>query len=543
MRSNEPARISHGRLRHAFEAPPRLWTALLLTISAIYTAHVIQWSLRWGRLSMDPVFDDVGYLTDGLLRLNILQTRGFHEFCSSLVRQPPHSPWSTLVATFAFAVFGVHDWMAYVFNGVLLSAFLLMAWDCVNQGNHLVGALLVLTVLLLPISFEAVLEFRPDFAVAVFTAGFSLLLLKMGCWNFDRSFELQNHLVAGLLAGIAYLAKPTFFPHTTVMLLVAIFLAEIGRYYVSASDLNTRRILIRLLAVFLSTGVIAAPYFLTNWREMLNYLVVNTGSGKDAVLWKVPGGFFVALRSRLFGYPAELTLGRFTSTLTVWLMLGIGFSVIRRDRQSICFIAGGITLSALSLGITAAGDMADWHFSLAWTLLFVLTALYSVAQFCSYKATSFLPVAFCAIMAFNFYKAPPARNVWKVSSDTLRGSSLNQKIVRVFEKEAAGKPAVVYATFMGKVNAASQGWLALVDGANLTFLDRHRSGDEHEQVAGIEAADYVEIADPDSEWLDRWLPSAQVQSALTDKVRTLSDFVELQPVVGKEGKVFLFKKR
>ncbi len=543
MRSNEPVQNPAGRLRRAFEPPPLHWTALLLTLSAIYTAHVIQWSLRYGRLSMDPVFDDVGYLTDGLLRLNILQTRGFHEFCYSLVRQPPHSPWSTLIATFAFAVFGVHDWMAYVFNGVLLFAFLLIAWDCVNQGNHSGGALLVLTVLLLPISFQAVLEFRPDFAVAVFTAGFSLLLLKIGCWDFDRSLEFQNHLLAGLLAGMAYLAKPTFFPHTTVMLLAAILLAEISRYCVSASDFDTKRILIRLLALFLGTGVIAAPYFLTNWREMLNYLVVNTGSGKDAELWKVPGGFWVALRSRLFGYPAELTLGRFSSTLIFWVMLGFAFSVLRRDRPSICFIAGGITLAALSLGITAAGDMVDLHFSFAWTVLFVLTALYSVAQFFSFRLTAFLPLAFCAIMALVFYKAPPTRNLWKVSRDTSRGSSLNQKIVRVIEKEAAGKSAVVYATFMGKVNAASQGWLALVDGANLTFLDRHRSGDVREQLAAIEAADYVEIADPDSEWLDRWLPSAQLQSVLTDKVRRLSNFVELQPVVGKEGKVLLFAKR
>ena len=119
--------------RRLFTPPRGRWLLLISILSAAYTANVIQWSLRFGRLAMDPVFDDVGYLTDGLQRLNILDQAGFHAFCRSFVQAPPHSPWSTLLATSAFSVFGVHDWAPYLLNGLLVFIFLCLAWDIVDH--------------------------------------------------------------------------------------------------------------------------------------------------------------------------------------------------------------------------------------------------------------------------------------------------------------------------------------------------------------------------------------------------------------------------
>jgi hypothetical protein len=78
------------------------------------------------------------------------------------------------------------------------------------------------------------------------------------------------------------------------------------------------------------------------------------------------------------------------------------------------------------------------------------------------------------------------------------------------ETDFRGRPPVIYSTFMGKVNAASQSWLALKSNLNLTFRDLHRSGNIEEHLAAIQAADFVEVADPASQWLDGWLPAAVV---------------------------------
>ena len=57
------------------------------------------------------------------------------------------------------------------------------------------------------------------------------------------------------------------------------------------------------------------------------------------------------------------------------------------------------------------------------------------------------------------------------------------------------------------------------------------------------SADFVEVADPASVWLARWLPSTPLQSVLLERLRALPDFLELPPVAGTEGKVFLFEKK
>ena len=114
----------------------RRWIFLfVLLISAVYTAHVVQWSARWGRIAMDPVYDDVGYFMDGLQRLDLFQRSGIRGLCSSLVQSPPHSPYSTLVATLAFDLFGVHDWAPYALNAVPLFLFLLLAAVLIRPPN------------------------------------------------------------------------------------------------------------------------------------------------------------------------------------------------------------------------------------------------------------------------------------------------------------------------------------------------------------------------------------------------------------------------
>src|ERR1700742_1393530 len=100
-------------VRTFFALPNARWITVFIVVAGLYGTNVIQWSIRFGRLAMDPVFDDVGYLIDGLQRLDILDRSGFHEFCQTFINSPPHSPWSTALAILSFALLGVHDWAPY----------------------------------------------------------------------------------------------------------------------------------------------------------------------------------------------------------------------------------------------------------------------------------------------------------------------------------------------------------------------------------------------------------------------------------------------
>ena len=107
--------------------------------------------------------------------------------------------------------------------------------------------------------------------------------------------------------------------------------------------------------------------------------------------------------------------------------------------------------------------------------------------------------------------------IWLVINDTARGKSLNELIVERIAARAKAdpdaRPTVVYSTFMGKVNAASQNWLALTHNNNIEFRDLHRSGDIVAHLTAIQSADFVEIADADSQWLDPWLPVLRCKAA------------------------------
>src|ERR1700730_7971368 len=340
----------------AFFTPPNArWMTVFIVVSGLYAANVIQWSIRFGRLAMDPVFDDVGYLFDGLQRLNSLDRSGFHAFCQTFISSPPHSPWSTSLAILSFALMGIHDWAPYTLNSLLIFFFLCVAWDLVGQGKAFTAAAITSTVLLLQLPFQAVLEFRPYFAVGLFTAAFSLLILKMGCYDIES--ESRCHFFVGLLAGLAYLTKPSFCPHTTAMLFSAILIAEICRGLRSRARFDPWGIVRRFSVVLAGAVLIAGFYFLLNWRAELDYFLSNTGPGKDAAIWKVRGGFWASLMGRIQGYSMDLTLGHFKKLLASWLFFGLVFSVFQRNYRATLFILGGVLLASVSLLLISAGQM------------------------------------------------------------------------------------------------------------------------------------------------------------------------------------------
>jgi hypothetical protein len=222
-------------------------------------------------------------------------------------------------------------------------------------------------------------------------------------------------------------SKPSFLPHTAIMLISATLIGEICRGLRSPAEVEPWRIGRRLAAVLAGAILVSGFYFILTWHAELDYFLSNSGGGKDAAIWKVKGGLWASLAGRVQGYSMDLTLGHFKKLLAGWLFFGLGFSLFQRNHRATLFIVGGATLALISLLLISAGQMVDPHFS------YTLTA--------------------------------------------------------------------------------------------------------------IQNADFVEIADTGAQWLDRWLPSASLQRALLERVRSLAGFEELAPVVGKEGTVFLFKRR
>src|SRR5262249_30822606 len=157
-----------------------------------------------------------------------------------------------------------------------------------------------------------------------------------------------------------------------------------------------------------------------------------------------------------------------------------------------------------------------------WQIIFVLIALYSVAEIVRTGSPRLRAIAFCGLSLYIFYASRPVQNVWNVSKDAAHGNSLNGKVVHEVGARSAGdigRSRVVYVTFAGDINAQSQNWLALKRGLAASFFDRHRSGSIDEHLGQIRTADFVEVADPNSKWLYKWLPSSSLQAELLGRLR------------------------
>jgi hypothetical protein len=207
----------------------------------------------------------------------------------------------------------------------------------------------------------------------------------------------------------------------------------------------------------------------------------------------------------------------------------------------------GVALAALSIAIIAGGDMANIFFGCTWQLIFVLTSLYSLGEFTPKWESRLIAIAFFVFSALAFFNSGLPIGIWTVNKDTARQNSINAAAVHEIStfaaKEPRKSPTNVFVTFFGTVNSVSQAWLALGDNLPLDFHDLHRSGSIEDNLAGIQSADFVEVADPASKWLHQWLPVNALQNTFLDHLRQSSDFEELPPLQGTEGKVYLFRRK
>jgi hypothetical protein len=492
---------------------------------------------------MDPVYDDVGYFMDGLQRLNIFQHSGIRGLCDSLVQAPPHSPYSTLVATLAFDLFGVHAWAPYVLNALPLFVFLLLAAGLIRTPHPTAKILILLTLLMLQLPFQCILQFRPDFPLAVFTAAYVGLLLRDACQEAPEGRKSYRYFLFGLLGGVAILTKPPYFPATLALILGTFAIAEIDRFVLFPRERSLAGLLSRGLFWLAGIVILAGPFFLISWKDVIGYITVNTGSGAEAGMWKESGGFWASLVGRLKGYPISLTFGPLATPLAIWALIGLAFQAFLKRWGSMILSVSLLLVSAVSLVILAFIGMTDPNFSFGWEVLFALAVAVSVGELASVPYGRFLIILYFASIAFIYYKAGPPKQIWTVDADTATGQSLNQALIDTIGQQASSEPKHVFLTFIGSVNAGSQNWLAQTQDRAIQVDDFHRAPNPEDLLKRAETADFVEVADPTSTSLASWVPMNRQQALFLERMRQNQDFEEVRSFNGKNGSVYLFRKK
>lgn len=351
-----------------------VWRYMLLgAIAAAFTALVIQHSYAHGKLACPPTYDDVAYFEDALHRLEVFYGGGLVASIVDFAKSPPHSAFSSYLAAAAFATAGVRDWAPYAANALIVFGLLALL-DVLLHGDTLARKLAVgALVLAVPISAEAVYEFRPDIASALCAAAGAILLLRRPLTETSWRYRAT----AGALFGMAVLFKPPTSPLT-----VAVFCAVAGM--VTVIDLlqknrdfrAARTAWLQCLAPMI---LIPLPQLAADWRETINY-IYQPIFGPAHSVWARPGSRSWHMLFYLTGLGGQQMLGRMLWPLAALVAAGIAYALVRQNRAAATRILAMLCVAGVAYAVPAAIDVKEPFFGTTFTWLLTFAAVYVLAD-------------------------------------------------------------------------------------------------------------------------------------------------------------------
>jgi hypothetical protein len=301
---NRPAFTPQKRLDD-FSAPRRRFvTWFIASASCIFVALTIARSLRQGRLSLPPTYDDVVYFNDALGRLQILYDSGILPCFKSLFLHPPHAPLATLVPFVGFAIFGIQDWAPAAVNVVWVALILFFARFLLRDAPTWAYVAVALTALAWPLSGYLVIECRPDIYAALLTVIGSTLMLEE---RFSQA-SMRQIIIVGAIFGAALVAKPSISPVTLFIYgasLATSLVADGGYAFEWKSLAHAARRVSLCIAVSL---LVALPYFAFAWRDVFKYIHTVT-AGSQKAIWAVPMSASGAAAYYLWGPAGQVMMG------------------------------------------------------------------------------------------------------------------------------------------------------------------------------------------------------------------------------------------
>lgn len=307
----------------------QLWCVLGLTL--LLLAVAISFSFSRGRLQYEMDYEDIITHIDGLKRWRDLSEGGAWKFIVEYTANPPHCPLHSFTAAAGFMLFGVHDWAPYILNAVFLFAFLLLALKLTRGFGELASCVAVLGASLVPLSFQTIHQFRPDFPCALAIL-WGMLLYPM---RIDENYE-KRAAISGIFFALALLAKPPFFPYTLAMGGLPLAVSAVVSGKAASQWKGAWDALRRSWPFFVATALVAGPHYLVAWRNILDYIELNQ-FGESAHVWKMTGGLGFQIAYHIFGYSGSFMLGR-----AVWILMSLvcgGFilcAICRRSNPEAC---------------------------------------------------------------------------------------------------------------------------------------------------------------------------------------------------------------
>jgi hypothetical protein len=327
------------------------WILILAAMAAAFTAWAVDRSHEQGRLSSVPIYDDAVYFLSGTQILEAFRSDGWSGVSAAIRTNGLHAPFSTALASIAYATAGYHDAAPYAWNGVVVALYLGLLASLLWSIPLAARLVLLAFYLTIPFATMAVVEFRPDLCWSVLV-GFCGVF-GVTSRGYFRDWRLP--LAHGLFFALALLVKPSTF----AMTLIVFGWSVVCRFAIewAVERRAPVRALPRLVAMWLAvTVVVAGPYWFFFGRETWIYFWQNS-FGTNKAIWAYSGGILDKLGYYIAGEGALSNLG-WMGWLLVLLFVAAGTVSFRlRDRWSLAETVALAGLVLVTFGINTIAGM------------------------------------------------------------------------------------------------------------------------------------------------------------------------------------------
>jgi len=507
-------------------------------ISAVFTTLVVRYSMSHGKLLCPPFYDDVAYFEDALHRLAVLERGGLAALIPDYIHSPPHSPYSSTTALAAFRVLGVHQWAPYVVNGLIILALLLLVDHLAGNVPFYKKFTIALLVLSVPVSTEAVYEFRPDFAAALACAAGVALVL----WRPFTEVKVRHRLAAGACFGLAFLFKPPTSPLTlAVMFVVIIASVALERSFTGAKWKALTKSYAQLL---LSAILIPLPHYLLTWEENYHY-VYDPIFGNTRSVWESHFTWLGHLLYYFRGEGGQVMLG--AELYPLLAIIGVGTILLLRRKQWNAL--SRLIALAIATGVAYAiptyvrmkqpflGNCFDW--------LLILIVVYVLVQFASASRGVWLLLLVMAVLCCVHRIVFIDRTDNAGSELVLAQNRVNKGLYRALRSAMPDQYSRIYMTTTGGVSTAALDYYFRRDTRQpLNVGDNPFSDHLEVHRREISVAEFVVTSEPGNGLaFGDFLKSESVQAQTLDMVRQSPEFQQVAAFPALNGKSYSLFRR
>jgi hypothetical protein len=534
-----------------------------MVIAGMFTAAIIHYSYDYGRMLVGPTYDDVVYLNEGLLYLQIAHTEGMWALIEHAVQHPPHSPFATGIAFASFLIFGATQWAPYAGMGLGVLAVMLVADRLlVGLPGHARIAAAVFAVTF-PIVGTLPEQFRPDATAGLVTAFGVLMMLRYSPFWAPRAHQYWT----GLCFAMALLIKTPVFPFTLCMFMGSWMLSILAG---ARTDIipSGERVMPALLGkergywaaiwpYWAPLLVLAGPLYVLTGRTVLRYIYENV-LGQNQKIWQLQRPLPSLARfiwdgeagQLMLGHHGYLVIGLAGLAALIYMARGGTGVIVERARVALA-IAGALFLAWLFPTVSRYGNPfigSTFTAILLFVGILLLRSLFLVDACTTGSKVRVLRhgtiigwgAVILAVLAFQW----PPRLGDRNSEWVIVDNRVERAVYRALVDHSAGRQATVFVTSAAHLSSHLLEFRARVDQAPLTVLGPPYSSNIQDYRLLIAASDYVVSGDQGAFRENTRLPYYGLQNVLLTELKADTRFALLTMVPTYGGlNIYVFGRK